>query len=778
MKETVRHLNLQPKTRHALLGAVSIGALALFAPLPSYAQEEGASAGGFDEIIVSAQRREQSAQDVPISLKSFGGDAIDQQSISEAADYLALTPNVTFTQDGETGSRGVNISIRGVGDVDLGEVTVANSIGYYVDELSVGSVANGVINPQLQDMERIEVLRGPQGTYFGRNSSGGALNLTTKKPSTDGYYASLEGMYGSFDTWGLNGVVNVPMGEMFAARFVAAYEESDGIIKNANPNGTPSSNSEYLNLRGAIRATPSENVTIDLSATYTDENEGLDPTVATGVLDLDTQSIFGSTFVPIDTVGLFPANQRWTDKDAQEENLKEFLVLNGRVQFDFDGFMIRSITGYVDSSSERFADLDGIFSDTLVRENHYDGESFSQELRIQSTGDRKLDWTIGGIYANDQIDQFNSIRSGAVGTIIHPNTGLVTGLLPPIPAGFRINENNRAFETKSFALFFDGTYHLSDRVDLTGGGRYTHDKVSNAFFDTIAFEGAVPDASGSGAFNDFSPRVALTYHWADNVSTYATVSKGFKSGGLDFVQTAATAGVQPFQPETLWNYEVGVKLAAYDNRLLINAAAFYIDWKDLQIQTNFLAIPGDISSAVELTQNAQGARNIGFEIDAQAMLSDGLVVSGGYGYLDSEFDDFPVAILAGGSQVDLTGQTLPRTPKTTWNVAAQYDHDISGNLSGFFRAEAFGRSSSRSDLEAVAQSLLGLPQFPYRAPSFGVVNIRMGVGTDNVSLSGYIENLFQEDYYTSTSENFGLAGMRVRPNPRKFGIRLKVSTGT
>lgn len=765
-------------SRHALLGAVSIGALALVAPQTSFAQEEGASTGGFDEIIVSAQRREQSAQDVPISIRSFSGDAIDQQSISEAADYLALTPNVTFTQDGETGSRGVNISIRGVGDVDLGEVTVANSIGYYIDELSVGSVANGVINPQLQDMERIEVLRGPQGTYFGRNSSGGALNLTTRKPSTDGYYASLEGLYGSFDTWGLNGVVNVPMGETLAARLVASYEESDGIIKNANPNGTPGSDSEFLNLRGALRFTPSDTVTVDFSANYTDENEGLDPTVATGVLDLDTQSIFGSTFVPINTVGLFPANQRWTDKDAQEENLKEFLVLNGRVQFDFDGFMIRSITGYVDSSSDRFADLDGIFSDTLVRENHYDGESISQELRIQSTGERKLDWTLGAIYANDQIDQFNSIRSGAVGSILHPNTGMMTGLLPPIPAGFRINENNRAFETKSFAIFFDGTYYLNERVDLTAGGRYTHDKVSNVFFDTVAFEGAVPDASGSDTFNDFSPRVALTYHWDDNVSTYATVSKGFKSGGLDFIQSGATAGVQPFSPEKLWNYEVGVKIAAYDNRLLINAAAFYIDWKDLQIQTNFLAIPGDISSAVELTQNAQGARNIGFEVDAQAMLADGFVVSGGYGYLDSEFDDFPVAILAGGNQVDLTGQTLPRTPKTTWNIAAQYDQAIAGNLNGFFRAEAFGRSSSRSDLEAVAQSLLGLPQFPYRAPSFGVVNIRMGVSTENISLSGYIENLFQEDYYTSTSENFGLAGMRVRPNPRRFGIRLKVSTGS
>jgi iron complex outermembrane receptor protein len=159
------------------------------------------------------------------------------------------------------------------------------------------------------------------------------------------------------------------------------------------------------------------------------------------------------------------------------------------------------------------------------------------------------------------------------------------------------------------------------------------------------------------------------------------------------------------------------------------------------------------------------------------MLADGFVVSGGYGYLDSEFDSFPTAILAGGATVDLTGMMLPRTPKVTWNVAAQYDASLGGKLEGFARVEAYGRSSSRSDLEAVAQSLLGLPQFPYRAPSFGVVNIRMGVSRDNVSLSGFIENLFQEDYYTSSSENFGLAGMRVRPNPRKFGIRLKVSTG-
>ena len=763
------------KPLKSLLLTASIITLAVSVPTLAIAQD-GVNDGDSDVIIVSAQRREQSAQEVPISITAFDADALERSSISEAKEYLAFSPNVTFSEDGEVGNRGVNISIRGVGDVDLGEVTVANSIGYYIDELNVGTVANGVINPQLHDMERIEVLRGPQGTYFGRNSTGGALNITTKKPNEE-FYASLEGTYGSFDSWGLTSVVNVPLGERLFARVVAGYEESEGITINANPNGVPNSGFEYFHIRGAVRAEPTENLTLDLSVTYTDEDEGGDATVPSGVLDLDTQSIFGSTFVPVITTGVFPDNQRFFDRDADEFNRNEFLILNGRAQLDFDGFMIRSITGYIDSENGRFFDQDNIFSDTIIRENAYQGESFSQELRVQSTGDNRLDWTFGGLYANDQIDQFNSIRAGAEGSITHPNTGLVTGLLPPIPAGFRINENERAFETKSWAFFGDLNYQLTDQLDVTIGGRYSRDKITNNFFNIVAFESAQPDAGGSDSFNDFSPRFALSYDWNDQVTTYATVSKGYKAGGLDRLVGPSGASVQPFLPEDLWNYEAGVKGVFADGRVRANAAVFYIDWSDLQIQTNFLAVPGDISSAVELTQNADSARNIGFEMDLQAELSEGFVFSGGFGYLDSEFGDFPVAILAGGNTVDLTDQRLPRTPKVTWNVAADYERPLTRGFDGYIRAEVFGRSESRSDLEAVAQPILGLPEFPYAVPSFTVVNLRMGVRSENVSLSGYIENLFEEDYYTSTSENFGLAGIRIRPHPRVYGIRLKVETG-
>lgn len=728
-----------------------------------------------DEIVVTAQRRAQNINDVPFGVTAFDAEILEQAAVSEAKEYLSMTPNVSFQEDGETGNRGVSISIRGVSDVDLGEVSVANSVGYYIDELSVASVANGVINPQLLDMERIEVLRGPQGTYFGRNSSAGALNITTVLPHSNPAL-SIEASAGSFGTQGVNAIANLPVSDSVFLRFAGAVEASDGIVRNINPLGTPDSGFDYSHLRGAVRVLLNENATLDVSLTRTEEDEGADATVPTGVLDLDTQSIFGSTFVPVNTTGFYPNNIRRFDHDADEYNTKEFTIANVRFEYDFGGVTLRSITGQTESENDRFFDQDNIFADTIVRENHYEGSSFSQELRLQSDTDGPLQWTIGAIFAKDEIDQFNSIRAGGTGSILHPNTGLVTGLLPPIPAGFRINENNRAFATESTAIFADAKWELTDQLSVALGGRYTQDEVEFRVFDTVAFEGAVPDAAGEASFDDFSPRLSALYELSPEVNAYATISRGYKAGGIDFPGGVAN----PFDPESLWNYEVGLKGYLFDRRLRFDVAAFLIDWTDLQVQSNFLLIPGDISSGVELTQNAESAENMGLEATIDWELTDDLTFQGGFGYLDSEFGSFADARIKGGFIVDFTGERLPATPEWTWNAALTYRRPVLTGFDGWVRLEAFGRTESRSDLEAVAQLAdpsLGLPEFPYLVPGFSVVNLRVGVDHENFSLNAFVENLLEENYYTSTSENFGLSGMRVRPHPQTAGVRLRVKYG-
>ncbi|MHA3794320.1 TonB-dependent receptor [Sphingomonas sp. YL-JM2C] len=724
------------------------------------------------EIVVTAQRRQQRLLDVPISVSAFSASMIEKAHITEAKDYLALAPNISFTEDGEKGNRSINIAIRGVSNVDLGEQSTQQSIGYYIDELSTGSSANGTLNPQLLDIERIEVLRGPQGTYFGRNASGGAINITTKKP-TDSLYAEGGLEYGRFDTQKVYGIFNAPLASNLFFRGLASYEKSDGLIRNLDPRGTPNSGYKNLHLRGAVRFVPTENLTWDLSVDYARDRNGMDATVPSGVLDLDTKSIFGSDFQAIDEgEGFYPANQRNVRHNTREWNNNSATIINNRLTWKGDDFSIHSITGYIDSSNSRQFDQDNISVDALYRHNRNSGRSFSQELRVQSEGTTAIEWVVGGLYANDRIRQFNSIRAGTETSYTYPD-GTVIGLLPPIPPEFRVNENNKIFKTESIAAFADATWHVSSKIDLVAGGRYTHDKISNRNFGVVAFESPVPDIAGSKSFSDFSPRLLARFKFNRDNNVYASVSKGYKAGGIDINSGFAS----PFRPETLWNYEVGLKGDLLDHSVQYGLSFFYLKWKDLQVQTNYLAIPGDISSATELTLNAARATNKGFEFDVHARLSSTLRWNAAFGYLDSTFKSFPDAVLAGGNQVDLTGYRLPKTPRYTISTSLDYDAEVADGVSLYLHPEINFRSAAPGDLEGVAAVPLALPSFPYQPKAYAVVNMFGGVRFGRFEIGGYVNNLFKEDYYTGTADNFGLGGIRLRPHPRTFGATAKVKFG-
>ncbi|MBN7795272.1 TonB-dependent receptor domain-containing protein [Parahaliea mediterranea] len=729
-----------------------------------------------EEVVVTAQRREQALTDVPISLTAFSASDLERGNIGEARDYLAITPNVAFTDDGGTGSRSINISIRGVGNVSLGEVSTANSIGYYIDELNVGSVSNGTINPELQDMARIEVLRGPQGTYFGRNALGGAINITTNLPSEE-FYSEFSASAGNYGTYGGEAIVNVPLTDRFMVRGMYAYNESDTWVENTHGPGSELGY-EHHNARIALRALPTDRLTVDFSLAYTDEEEGGDLSVATGVLNLDTQSIFGADFQAIDEEGFFPDNDDKVSRDLDEINNNEFTIANLRLAYDFDNVMLRSVTGWVDSSTDRDADLDNTSLDTLRRFNRYGGESFSQELRLQSTGAGDLDWTVGVFYAEDEIEQFNSIQAGAQGSYVDPATGMEVPLLPPIPAGFRINENNRVFETSSLAVFGDMVWRFASQWDLTLGARYTRDEIDNKSFDVVAFEGAVPDSQADDSFTDFSPRVVLAYHPQEATNIYGSLTKGYKAGGVDFLTEGATSS---FDPEELLSYELGFKTELAGGKIRLGGAAFYLDWDDMQVQTNYLADPDDISSAVERTLNAAKANGKGVEFEVQGVLASGLTGALNLGYLDIEFDEFPNAIIKGSvTPVDLGGQVLPRSPKISASATLEYSFDLSDQLSAYVRGQWMYRDQSEGNLEAVAAKAgyLSLPAFPYEVDAYDVVNLGFGVEGRSFRVNAFVQNLFDEEYYTGTGDGFGLAGIKVKSHPTQYGVKFTWFTGS
>lgn len=737
----------------------------------TYAPNLAAEELALEEIIVSAQRRDESLQEVPISVSAFTAETIKRSNITEAADYLALTPNVGFSEDGEGGSRSVNISVRGVSNITLDGIAAANSIGYYIDELSVGSVAQGTINPQLQDMERIEVLRGPQGTYYGRNAVGGALNITTKKPDGQFYFESTVSA-GNFDSYGIEGIINVPISEKFMARAVFAYDESDTPIENVNPMGNDPYY-EYSTARVSFRVLPTDAVTLDMSITHTEEDEGGDISVPSGVVDLDTQSIFG--IGPHDAIdsgqGFYPKNDDKIDRDTIELNDKEFTIINARVTWDLENMTFKSITGWLDSSFDRESDLDGVpftFGPLpLRRVNDYQGESFSQEFRLQSAGDSNMDWTVGVFYAKDELEKTNQIQ-----------------LLPDdSPSGTAvgfINNNEQEFEFEGSALFGEATWHLSNVLDLTLGGRYSRDKVSASEIDFN--RGPVP-VSDSETFTDFSPRVVLRYIPNDDLTFYGSVSKGYKSGGTDVTGGSRTQGAK-YDSEELISYELGFKSKLAGGRVSLSGAVFLLDWEDFQVQTDRLEDPNDISSAISTTQNAKEASAQGVELEMVALLAERLTWSLNLGYIDAEFDDYKNAVLKGETNglpniIDVSGETLPRTPELSLSTTLEYGFNI-GDLDAYFRAQWSYTDETVSDIEAVG-SLVGqtvngdafiLPKYPYQIDDYQVVNLSAGLEGEQFRVSAFVKNAFEEDYYTGTSDNFGAAGIRIRPHHREFGVKF------
>jgi len=792
--------------------------------LPVFAQQV------LDEITVTAQRREQSLQDVPVAVTAFGAEAIAKQNIKSAVDYLAVTPNVSYTEDGQFGKRGAGISVRGINNLVSGENATVPSIGVYLDEFSVASVPNQFANPELPDMQRIEVLRGPQGTFFGRNAVGGALNLTTQNP-TDVYEGKVtiggEKYQHAGRQYSATAILNLPVSDTFKLRGVVNYEDNSGYVENLcakgastaqcpfaaennfTPNGSKDSGDKNISLRLKGLWDVSDKLTVLGTFMYAKEDQGSDENVPSGYLDLDTVDTFGVNQAIDPGTGFWPDNQTKYSHDLSEHNnLKTYIgILNVKYALS-DSLTLKWITGYIDAKFDRLFDNDllGGF-DTIGRSNYYTGKSYSSELRLEATT-KKFDWTVGAMYSHDDQKQDNNVHISSSPTA----TADGIGVLPPFPTGLGLALNHKDFKVEGVAVFADLTTHLNDQWDVIIGGRYSHDKVKDKLAaygigPTCCFPGSPgypggpgfdffqsfmnsprPVASGDESFDDFAPRAGFRYQATEEVGLYAMVSKGYKAGGSSLGNNTnadgAPAFTVPFGKETLWNYELGMKSELMDRRLRLNAAVFYTDWKDMQFESFRFLTPGDLSSNFEQTINIKKAHAKGAEAEFQALLTDNFSISGAIGVLDTEIKDPQIVTLTGGYEVTIDGKELPKAPKLTWNLAAEY-HMPMGDNDTWARAEVVHRDGQYSDIEGLTNQqtlgpspnsglthIVGPNEFPYLSPDFTVVNVRAGWDAKQWGVQLYVQNLFHEIYYTGTQENFGLSGIRLRPHPRIFGANV------
>ncbi len=808
----------------------AVGFLATLLVAPAVpAQDEMA----LEEIIVTVQRREQSLQEVPVAVTAFTGEALEVANITEAAQYLSLTPNVSYTEDGQVGARGISIAMRGVSNINTDESSFIQSIGIYLDEFSVASVGQGTVNPQLQDLERIEVLRGPQGTYFGRNAVGGALNLSTRKPQPE-FDASVSLGARSFENaseqYDFSGMINVPVSDAFLLRGVLYYEDSGGLVENIVPGGGDSGH-EYVMGRVSARWLLNDVTTVDLMLMHSDEQQGHDENVPSGVWDTDVIDTFGfrgpgnAFLAPIDPgTGFWPDNRNKTARSAigeKNDNTTSVAILKVSREIS-ETSTLNWITGWIDTELDRVFDNDLIPEDIVYRDHIRDGTSFTTELRLDITSD-SYDWTIGAMYARDEKGNDSRVQVGAdrsVGGVMRAfwlpggSVALPPGgvpVLPPPqvwPRGLCLSCEVSGFELTSLAVFTDVTWHMTDRFDFTLGARYTSDDVWNSYtpigFDHMSRwpNDFVPTASinDEETYTDISPRVAISYDLASEATVYATVSRGYKAGGHSLGRNAAISSAiyETFEPEVLTNYELGVKSELFGGRVRFNAAAFLLDWEDLQLETFFFLVPGDLSSNFELTINVQEARATGLEAELAALVTENLIVTAGIGVLDTEILSDDIAQLSGRIFVDLKGEPLPRAPELTWSMAADYQFTLD-RWDGWARLEWIYKDSQFSTIEDVTYlqssgATLGqdpdapwiysgqVPSrtdaFPFRTPEVDIFNLRVGVHLDACwEVVAYVENLTDEEYFTGTGENFGFSGFRLRPHPRIWGIKVNYGFG-
>jgi iron complex outermembrane receptor protein len=752
-------LRLKPTKLALALLPVSI--MLALGPANALAQEQEAQSDALtiEEVIVTAQRREQNLQEVPISISAFTATAIEKNMFKDVGDYVTATPNASFISNGARAKK--KISIRGVssfsGGADGLDDDGGSTFGFYVDDFNV---ANSTINPPIMDIERIEILRGPQATYFGRGAMGGGVSVTTKKPDNE-WFGSIMLDYGRYNTIDAEGVINIPVVEdVFAIRANVKYNGSDGNIKNINELGG-GNDFDYEYGRFAARYTPTEDLTIDFTLYSAREEVGMREGVPSGVFssfagdvlyaDFPDRNGDGQADPDPDDVGFYPQNRnRVNFNNPQSVGTKSGSGVL-RIDYQFDEVLLTSITGYISSSIFVDGDIDGGSRDFFNEFRTNREESFSQEVRIQNTDDSRWQWTVGAIYADDSDSRTHRTYVGAEEIF-------------GIPEFFVISSGDSEGDAKTWAVFGQVDYNFTDALTLSAGGRYTEEKQETSIFSFTGRENAV---SADEKFTDFSPRFAFLYKASDTTNFYGTISKGFKAGGVQVPPFPEFP--DSFDEEELWNYEIGVKTDLLDNRLRLNAALFYMDWEGLQVEFE-QALRDEDGNLVIFNglSNSEKSTSKGAELTVTALLTEHVVANFSFGYLDAKFDKL-TQYLDGENRV-FDGRTIPRSPK--WTVAAdiEYDFIVSSSLNGFVRAEWRYRDDSVAETNAYLR-----PEgtYPWYIPSYDFFNLRAGIEHQNFSVTAYVENLFDSNYYTNAFEHAYTGGVFLEPSFRTYGVRAR-----
>ena len=635
-----------------------------------------AGAQQLEEIIVTATHREESLQDVPLAVTAIGSEELAAAGIFDATTIALNVPGMAYA---EFSPGQALISIRGITSADDG-AGLDNSVALFLDGVYIGRQAG--INFDMFDLERIEVLKGPQGTLFGRNAIAGAINVITSKPS-DEFEGKVAATVGNEGIIRYQGLVSGPLSDGLSGKLVVNHREHDGFVRNTLL-GKDVQDEDYISFRGQLRL-DTENSEWLLSADFWDDDRdamGRAP-IANGNFDyVGTATTLGA--------GRPGTNASPTDGFTKRDG--SGASLQGDIEFDSG--VLTSITGFRNTESDwemesvgaplggGFDLSTGNFGADVIDDIEEEIDTFSQEFRWTSTTDGAIEYVAGFYYFTEDTERQEQFRIDANTTA----TGQFT-----VGNEYTKTEN----ETTSYAGYGHANWSVNDAWTLSVGARWTRDErdyVATAVncglteaeraaagFPNFPFCAGVGGslsviaeafrAPASDSWTDFSPMVSLQYHPGDGLMYYGTISTGYKSGGFAGSQGVEAAATNPVEPEDVTNYEIGVKGDFADNTLRINASAYFMDYKDLQV-VRFGPVPGSAFGTFQTT-NVGSADITGLEVDFTWHATEAFSVSGSYGYLDTEISGLTLNTATGPT--DFSGLPLRQSPENSLNLVANYN---------------------------------------------------------------------------------------------------------
>jgi iron complex outermembrane receptor protein len=694
----------------ALLGATlltPVAALAQTTTAQTAPPPAEAETSTLDEVVVTAQRREERLRDVPIAITTVTGEQLQSSGVTGTLDLGQVTPGLTVASSGAFAQP----TIRGIGTTSAGAGNDAN-VAIYVDGVYMASQAGNFFN--FNNIERIEVLKGPQGTLFGRNATGGAISITTSTPSFTPS-ARVSAGYGSFDEITANAYVTGPINRKMAGELALQHTNTDGFVHDVNRDVSLGKLNEF-SARAKVLFTATDSLAFMLSGDYTQHDDTIG--YATRILDGNT-SVVGA---------VIPSDPRETALNLQPIYDAESRGTSLKTTWDLPHGRLTAINSIRKVNLTVQTDLDRLPVNVSATRFDTSQQTMSHELNYASEQLGRFSFIGGLYYYNDRAKNFNLITNGVAG---------VEGRL----------------RSEAEAAYFEGNFNLTDRLKITAGARYSTEERH-----FLAFRPTTNTSIDSKAdWSAWTPRIAVNYEATDDLNVYATFSQGFKSGTYN----VSTFADLPVDPESVDAFEVGAKY--FKRGVMLNVSSFFYDYSDIQVS----AI--NISTGLTSLYNAAAAQIYGADFDLRAPVGDHWIVTAGAAYTHSEYTDFPNAILfarkpAGGNTQtvgDASGNQMVRTPEFTANLGATYtanvfggDLEVSGNA--YFNNGFFWHVDNR-----------------IKEPSHTLLNGSMSwqASGSNIRYTVWGKNLTDELVANMVAESTTNDGVSYNA-PRSFGVRV------